>query len=259
MVSTLPSPGRFEPGADPEQGAVAALDHGAAVVEVAQPPAFGDLRLRLLPSASRSSRSLPARRSRRLLRRSSWSMLSWILASLAAGSACAFVGAVDPLGQLAELRARAALRVGDAGLERGKLAAELRNAVLKRADRVGGGEARGRGAGRAAQVAVVPAPAIAPTAAASTTPAASGANARQTLNARRPAISARRAVSPTSLFVGAASAASSSMNGVGDRARRSALRSAAGPNCSIVFAGGHGLRSRLVIYQPVTVICLPAG
>ena len=38
--------------ADLEQRAVAALDHGAAVIEVAQPPAFGDLRLGLLPSAA---------------------------------------------------------------------------------------------------------------------------------------------------------------------------------------------------------------
>ena len=41
---------------DPEQRAVAALDDGAAVVEVAQPPAFGDLAASTPPSAARPSR-----------------------------------------------------------------------------------------------------------------------------------------------------------------------------------------------------------
>ena len=48
MVSTRPRPGTIRPGTDLEQRAVAALDDGAAIVEVAQPPAFDHRRLRLL-------------------------------------------------------------------------------------------------------------------------------------------------------------------------------------------------------------------
>ena len=58
-------------------------------------------------------------------------MLSWSLGELGGGLGLRLLGAVEPLGELAELRAGGALGVGDAGLERRQLAAELRHAVLQ--------------------------------------------------------------------------------------------------------------------------------
>ena len=55
------------------------------------------------------------------------------LGELGGGLGLRLLGAVEPLGELAELRAGVALGVGDAGLERRKLAAELRHAGLQRA------------------------------------------------------------------------------------------------------------------------------
>ena len=84
------------------------------------------------------------------------------------------LGAVQPLGDFAELRGRVALRAGDAGLERRKLGGELRHAVLQGAVGVGGHHV-GRRRGIARQVEVAAAPATAPSATAKTIAAAIGA------------------------------------------------------------------------------------
>ena len=134
MVSTLPRPGTVDARRDPEQRAVAVLDDGAAIVVIAEPPAFGDLGLRLLLRRHRAGdvRRGGGRRRRGLLRAAIEAVEALLnLGELGGRLGLRLLGAVEPLGELAELRAGAALDAGDAGLERRQLAAELGDAGLQ--------------------------------------------------------------------------------------------------------------------------------